>query len=197
MSKTDLICVVSGDIPTTELRIERALQRFYDSKAGLFLLNGFNTSTEHDGNFEGESWRDDVRVKSFYHELEKINPMAVHAKNTVVNGVKLREVLFNLGLKNAETVTSKTHMKRLQRIFYSIFPEGEFEHLSFSVCGEVNERVYKISATKELLEYPFTETMLAGIKRGDPNIAEIYDQRRYNGIVGKTLSLLKPVIERN
>jgi len=56
MSQKDLVCVVSADVPTTHLRIEKALQRFHDSRADLFVLNGFNDSTKHDSNFKGETW---------------------------------------------------------------------------------------------------------------------------------------------
>ncbi|MBS3073552.1 hypothetical protein J4465_02030 [Candidatus Pacearchaeota archaeon] len=194
MSQKDLVCVVSADVPTTHLRIEKALQRFHDSRADLFVLNGFNDSTKHDSNFKGETWRDDDRLKDIYKDLENLNKVILYARNTVENGVELRKVMNYSQYRSGEVITSDTHFIRLVRTFYSVFPEEEFNNLSFSRCREPSKKLTVIRTISEALEYPFTEAMLVGIKNGDSKIAEIYNQRRYHGKIGKALSSLKAII---
>lgn len=197
MSQKDLVCVVSADVPTTHLRIEKALQRFHDSNAGLFVLNGFNNSTKHDKDFQGKNWRDDPRLQDpeIYHKIEKLNYLVLYAQNTIENGVELRKVLNYSPYKFGEVITSDTHFIRLVRTFYSVFPEGEFNNLKFSRCREPSKKLAITRALSEALEYPLTEAMLAGIKRGDPKIGEIYAQRRYHGPIGKAISSIKSIIK--
>lgn len=194
-----LVCAVSaGDIDTTHLRIEGALRNIGKEKDSIFLLNGFNTNNEHDVDFQGQNWRDDFRLRDIYLELEKFNPFVVYAKNTVENGTALRRVKnysgYDLSQRNALTVTSETHLRRLKRIFWHVFPKEEYDFLNFEKVREPNKKLKIVRTLSECLEFPVMEILLAGIKRGDNNINKIYEERRYSGKIGKTLSSLKSII---
>lgn len=193
MKKYSLVCAVSaGDVDTTHLRIEGALKNIEKDKNSIFLLNGFNTFNEHDSDFQGQNWREDFRLKDIYLELEKFNPLVVYARNTVENGTALRRVKkyggYGLSQGNALTVTSETHLRRLKKVFLYVFPEEEYSFLDFEKVGEPSAKLKIARSLSEALQYPLIEILLAGVKRGDENIAKIYEERRYSGKILSSLN---------
>jgi hypothetical protein len=177
MGKIDLIDVVSGDVATSQLRIEKALQRYHDSGASVFVLNGFNTSANHDDGFEGESWRDDERLIDIYKELEKLNPSVLYARNTIENGLRLREFISGNKIYS-ETVTSRTHLPRLKKMYWYVFPNQEYNNLSFSTSKEPNGTYLKrtiLEGTKILS----LKKLMSGIERGSWDIDKQYAIKRY------------------
>lgn len=188
--KQDLVCVLSGDVPTTELRIERALMDRRDLRIERFLLNGFNTRKQHDIDFQGEDWLDDPRVQTHRKELEKIRADAVYARNTVENGVALRRYLQRLNLLTALTVSSETHIPRVKQIFEKVFPRCGFEYLTFDSCPEPNEELRLSRSRSEVYQRLFTGLMLFGLSSGRTDMAEVYVKRRYETKLGDLLTRL-------
>jgi hypothetical protein len=179
MRNPDLIDVVSAsDVPTTHLRIEKAFQRYHDSQAGLLVLNGFNTADFHDADFEGETWRDDVRLVDIYRELDPLYPVVLYARNTVENGLRLRKFMYG-NLLDSETVTSRTHMPRLKMIYGRVFPQDEFDRMAFS-ASEEPKGTYLPRLIKEAANRIAAAWLLSGIERGDWRIDKEYAERRYS-----------------
>lgn len=174
------------------------IKKYWKRKSSILLLNGFNTDNEHDADFQGQNWRDDFRLKDIYLELENFNPFVVYAKNTVENGTALRRVknylIYSLSQENTLTATSETHLRRLKRIFWHVFPKEEYSLLDFKKVKEPSKKLKIVRNLSETIEYPITEILLAGIERGDKNIDKIYEERRYSGKIGKTLSSLKSIV---
>ena len=179
MKDLDLIDVVSaGDVATTHLRIEKALREYSDGGARVFVLNGFNNgiSGPHDSDFEGETWRDDFRLVDIYRDLEKeVDPTVLYARNTIENGLGLRNIVYGKDW-DIETVTSKTHLSRLKKMYWYVFPDGEFEKLSFVGSKEPS---YLKNFAKETVKNLMLPKLMSGIKRGFWDVDKQYAAKRY------------------
>ncbi|MFH1823150.1 MAG: YdcF family protein [archaeon] len=108
--KYDAIIVLSGpDVETTDKRIKKAAELFYQGLSSRIIFSGFNTEEEHDSDFTGTDWFDDERLKNHQDLVVQGGEKVVYASDTYQNVEQIAELLEN-GCQRIAVVSSKTHI---------------------------------------------------------------------------------------
>ncbi len=194
-NKYDAIVVLSADNETTALRLDKALELYYQGFSDNFVLNGFNSKKAHDPGFEGDLY-DDSRLKNYGDDVEQIHPFALYAHNTEANVYEIKNLAREQGWKKLAVVSSETHIPRVKRLFHKFFLN--YLDISFYKAPEPTEKLRKRRAFQETISDFMTCVALDGLPRGngsvtDEKIYTIAVERKYQ--FEKINNLIKRILK--
>lgn len=186
--KPYVVVLSGGDVETTKKRIDLGIKLLKENNLDYdkLVLNGFNTSREHDMGWEGKSWKDDERLES-YSYLPFYEKNIIHARNTLENALTTKQEIDH---SKMYVVTSATHIPRTKFIFRKIFGPGYLDYIDF-VPAKEPEHLRRKHVIKEKIDLMIHNYLLKDA-RDDKEAYLYYHLRRKK--IGRVYTFIKNIL---